>query len=451
VGGHSISRSKAEQTVTLFQAAGLDQNAPRPLADQLRPVKLGEVIGQDHLLGPQGILTRMVSAKRLGSVIFWGPPGTGKTTVARLLAEVTDHHFEQLSAIHSGVQDLRKVFEAARSRREHGSGTLLFVDEIHRFNRSQQDALLPYMEDGTIILVGATTENPSFELNSALLSRATVLTFKRLDEEAMETLLVRAEAFAGRRLPLAPDARAALITMADGDGRALINLAEDVLLATKEAKGEALTREALVELVQRRAPIYDKSQDGHYNLISALHKSVRGSDPDASLYWLARMLAGGEDPLYIARRLVRMAVEDIGMADPNALAQANAAKDAYDFLGSPEGELALAQATLYLACAPKSNAAYVAFGAASRAAKEGGSLPPPKHILNAPTQLMQEEGYGKGYAYDHNEEEAFSGQNYFPEGMERPLFYAPTPYGYEAEVKERLKRWAKLRRERGNG
>ena len=435
--------------VSLFQAAGLDQGAPRPLADNLRPASLAEVTGQDHLLGPQGILARMINAKRLGSVIFWGPPGTGKTTVARLLALVTDLEFEQLSAIHSGVQDLRKVFETAKGRREHGRGTLLFVDEIHRFNRSQQDAFLPYMEDGTIILVGATTENPSFELNSALLSRATVLTFKRLDDEALGVLLARAEAHAGRTLPLTDDARAALISMADGDGRALINLAEDVLLATKDAKRERLTRDDLVQLVQRRAPIYDKSQDGHYNLISALHKSVRGSDPDASLYWLARMLAGGEDPLYLARRLVRIAVEDIGMADPQALVLANAAKDAYDFLGSPEGELALAQATLYLACAPKSNAAYVAFGAASRAAKEGGSLAPPKHILNAPTKLMQQEGYGRDYAYDHREEEAFSGQNYFPDGMERPSFYVPTARGYEGEVKERLDRWAKLRAARG--
>src|SRR5262245_18974585 len=441
-------KSTKKSAATLFEAAGLADSAPRPLADRLRPKSLAEVIGQDHLLGADGILSRMVRTGRLSSVILWGPPGTGKTTVARLLAEVTDLLFEQLSAIHSGVADLRKVFDAAKARREEGRGTLLFVDEIHRFNRGQQDAFLPYMEDGTIVLVGATTENPSFELNSALLSRASVLTFKRLDDAAIETLLARAEAHTARKLPLTPDAREALINMADGDGRGAINLAEDVFLAEDSGARTPLDREALVALVQRRAPLYDKSQDGHYNLISALHKSVRGSDPDASLYWLARMLAGGEDPLYIARRLVRMAIEDIGLADPQALVQASAAKEVYDFLGSPEGELALAQATIYLALAPKSNASYAAFGAAKRAADEGGSLSPPKHILNAPTKLMKQEGYGRGYAYDHDEDEAFSGQNYFPDGMKRQALYAPTAYGFERELKERLDRFAKLRTER---
>lgn len=433
---------------SLFEAAGLDDEAPRPLADRLRPESLDQVVGQDHLLGDDGMLTRMVAASRLSSIVFWGPPGTGKTTIARLLAHVTELHFEQLSAIFSGVQDLRKVFDAAKQRRSDGVGTLLFVDEIHRFNRAQQDSFLPHMEDGTIVLVGATTENPSFELNAAVLSRATVLTLERLDDEALETLLTRAEKEMGRELPLTEAARAALRTMADGDGRAALNLAEDVLLATTEVT-EPLETEALTKLVQQRAPLYDKGQDGHYNLISALHKSVRGSDPDAALYWLARMLAGGEDPLFIARRLVRMAVEDIGLASPQALSQALAAKDAYHFLGSPEGELAIAQATIYLATAPKSNAAYMAFKSAQRLAKDAGSLSPPKHILNAPTSLMKEQGYGDGYAYDHDSEDGFSGQNYFPDGIDRPTFYNPTDRGFEQTIGERLAAWRRLRDGRG--
>ena len=428
----------------LFQAAGLDREAPRPLADRLRPKQLARVVGQDHLVGPAGTLTRALQGGRLQSMILWGPPGTGKTTAARLLADETNLAFEQLSAIFSGVQDLRKAFDRAKSRRETGKGTLLFIDEIHRFNRSQQDSFLPHMEDGTITLVGATTENPSFELNGALLSRALVVVFHRLDEVALEELLARAEKVEGRPLPLVAEARTALKTMADGDGRTLLNMAEE-LLASLAPGALPLDRAALLALVQRRAPLYDKSRDGHYNLISALHKAVRGSDPDAALYWLARMLDGGEDRLYIARRLVRMAIEDIGLADPQALMQALAAKDAFDFLGSPEGELGLAQAVIYLATAPKSNAAYLAFGAALRSAKEQGSLPPPKHILNAPTSLMQQEGYGAGYAYDHGTPEAFSGQNYFPDGMTRAQFYVPTGRGLEAEINKRLEHWAKLR------
>jgi putative ATPase len=432
---------------TLFAAAGLERDAPRPLADKLRPRNLSEVVGQDHLLAPDGALTRLLETRTLGSLIFWGPPGTGKTTVARLLAHATDMHFEQISAIFSGVADLKKVFDAARERRESGHGTLLFVDEIHRFNRAQQDSFLPVMEDGTIVLVGATTENPSFELIAPLLSRARVLVFKPLDAVALERLLTRAESIEGRQLPLDVEARQSLIRMADGDGRSALTLAEEVWRARRD--GEIFDAAKLQEVVQRRAPIYDKKQDGHYNLISALHKSVRGSDPDAALYYLCRMLDAGEDPLYIARRVVRMAVEDIGLADPQALLVCNAAKDAYDFLGSPEGELAIAEAVIYVATAPKSNAAYHAYGAAMRTAKEAGSLLPPKHILNAPTRLMRSEGYGENYRYDHDSPDAFSGQDYFPERLGRKKFYDPTERGFEREISRRLAHWAKLRAERG--
>ncbi|MDX2290448.1 MAG: replication-associated recombination protein A [Hyphomicrobiaceae bacterium] len=435
----------------LFQAAGLPGDAPRPLADRLRPQHLADVVGQPEVVGPDGALTRMLRGGRLSSVILWGPPGCGKTTVARLLATETRLDFEQVSAIFSGVADLRKVFDKAKLRRQAGRGTLLFVDEIHRFNRAQQDGFLPHMEDGTITLVGATTENPSFELNAALLSRAVVLVFRRLDTPALEGLLARAEAEEGRTLPLDDQARSALLAMADGDGRTIINLAEELFNAVPAASAP-LSRDDLVKLVQRRAPLYDKGRDGHYNLISALHKSVRGSDPDAALYWLCRMLDGGEDRLFIARRLVRMAVEDIGLADPQALTQALAAKDAFDFLGSPEGELALAQATIYLATAPKSNANYVAWKAAMRAAKEHGSLAPPAAILNAPTKLMEEQGYGAGYAYDHDEPDAFSGQNYFPDDMgRRPRFYDPPERGFERELRKRLSYWEGLREKRGRG
>ena len=427
---------------SLFEAAGLEAGAPRPLADRLRPQALDQVLGQDHLLAPAAPLARMVAAKRLASIILWGPPGCGKTTIATLLAAACNLDLESLSATFSGVAELRKVFARAEERHRAGRGTLLFVDEVHRFNRAQQDSFLPTVEAGTVILVGATTENPSFELNGALLSRCQVLVLNRLDHGALGALLARAEAAVGAPLPLTGEARTALLAMADGDGRALLNMVEALSQVTP---GEPLDSAALAAAVQQRAPLYDKAQDGHYNLISALHKSLRGSDVDAALYWLARMLAGGEDPLYIIRRLVRFASEDIGLADPAALVQALAAKDAYHFIGSPEGELAIAQAVIYLATAPKSNAAYRALAAATAAAREAGSLMPPKHILNAPTGLMRDLGYGAGYAYDHDSDEGFSGQDYFPDEMPRRRFYRPVERGFERDIVKRLAYWQGLR------
>ncbi|WP_425408830.1 replication-associated recombination protein A [Hyphococcus sp.] len=429
----------------LFQSAGLEKDAPRPLADRLRPAKLDDVVGQDHLLAKGAPLRRMLDAGRLSSVILWGPPGVGKTTIARLLADDANLEFEQISAIFSGVADLRKVFERAKARRAAGKGTLLFVDEIHRFNKAQQDGFLPHVEAGVITLIGATTENPSFELNAALLSRAQVFTLNRLDDDALEKLLQRAEVEEARDLPLTDEARAALRGMADGDGRFVLNLAEEIFAEPETRK--PIEPAELGEIVQRRAPVYDKGQESHYNLASALQKSIRGSDVDAALYWAARMLAGGEDPKFILRRLVVIASEDIGNADPQALPLAVAAKDAYEFLGQPEGEIAIGQLVAYLGTAPKSNRSHVAFKQAKAAARDTGSLMPPPHAMNAPTRLMKDLGYSQGYVYDHDTEEGFAALNYFPPGMERQAFYQPSQYGFDKEIAKRLDYWNKKRRE----
>lgn len=448
-GGRAVKIRPMPDLFHLNTAPGPEDETQRPLADLLRPRVLADVAGQDHLVAEGAPLWRMIQSGKMASLIFWGPPGCGKTTLARLLAQHTDLHFEQISAIFSGVADLKKVFEAAKFRKSQGKGTLLFVDEIHRFNKAQQDAFLPVVEDGTVTLIGATTENPSFELNAALLSRCQVLVLKRLDDAALGLLQERAEARFGTALPLTEDAKTALKALADGDGRYFLTLVEQIYMQTPDHC--ILDSPALFGLVQKRAPLYDKGDDAHYNLISALHKSVRGSDVDAALYWFSRMLEGGEDPRYIARRMIRMAVEDISLADPQAVLQCVAAADVYERLGSPEGELALSQALIYLATAPKSNANYMAYKAARAMARQTGSLMPPKHILNAPTKLMKSEGYGDGYQYDHDADNAFSGQNYFPDNLKRMSFYTPPDRGFERDINKRLAYWERLRNEKLHG